>query len=45
MHASAFCLRTGAPETPPAMKPVKTHQVSVEDGRLLLHPGTPFSEH
>lgn len=44
MHASAFCLRTGVPETPPAMKPVKTHQVSVEDGRLLLHPGTPFSE-
>lgn len=42
MHASAFCLKTGIPETPPAMKPVKTHRVDVEDGSLLLYPGTPY---
>ena len=42
MHASAFCLKTGVPETPPAMKPVKTHRVDVEDGSLLLYPGTPY---
>lgn len=44
MHASAFCLKTGVPETPPAMTPVKTHQITVENGHLLLHPGTPFSD-
>lgn len=44
MHASAFCLKTGVPETLPATTPVKTHQVTVENGHLLLHPGTPFSE-
>lgn len=44
MHASAFCLRTGVPETPPAMKPVKTHLVTVENGNILLHPGTPHPE-
>lgn len=43
MHASAFCLKTGVPETPPAMTPVNTHQVTVEDGRLILHPGVPYS--
>ncbi|WP_150460961.1 non-heme iron oxygenase ferredoxin subunit [Nesterenkonia ebinurensis] len=44
MHASAFCLRTGVPETPPAMVPVKTHLVTVEEGNLILHPGTPHPE-
>lgn len=43
-HASAFCLRTGAPETLPALTPVKTHLVTVEDGNLILHPGTPHPE-
>ncbi|EXF25468.1 2Fe-2S ferredoxin [Nesterenkonia sp. AN1] len=41
MHASAFCLRTGVPETLPALRPVKTHQVTLEGDRLVLHPGTP----
>lgn len=41
MHASAFCLRTGVPQTPPAMDPVATHLVTVENGNLILHPGTP----
>ncbi|WP_460690907.1 bifunctional 3-phenylpropionate/cinnamic acid dioxygenase ferredoxin subunit [Nesterenkonia suensis] len=44
MHASAFCLRTGVPETPPAMTPVKTHLVTVENGHIMLHPGTPRPE-
>ncbi|WP_022872199.1 non-heme iron oxygenase ferredoxin subunit [Nesterenkonia alba] len=44
MHASAFCLRTGVPETPPAITPVKTHHVTVENGRVILHPGVPRSE-
>lgn len=44
MHASAFCLRTGVPETPPAITPVGTHMVTVEEGRLILHPGTPHPE-
>lgn len=44
MHASAFCLRTGVPETPPAMEPVKTHLVTVEEGELVLHPGTPHPD-
>ncbi|WP_120003564.1 Rieske 2Fe-2S domain-containing protein [Nesterenkonia muleiensis] len=44
MHASAFCLRTGVPETPPAFEPVRTHLVTVEDGDLILHPGTPHPE-
>ncbi|GAA1138472.1 non-heme iron oxygenase ferredoxin subunit [Nesterenkonia lutea] len=41
MHASAFCLRTGAPETLPALTPVKTHRISFDADRLILHPGTP----
>lgn len=44
MHASAFCLKTGKPETPPALTPVRTHLVTVEDGRLVLYPGTPHPE-
>lgn len=43
-HASAFCLRTGVPETLPALRPVKTHRVSLEGDRLILHPGTPRPE-
>ncbi|GAA1183820.1 MULTISPECIES: Rieske 2Fe-2S domain-containing protein [Nesterenkonia] len=44
MHASAFCLRTGVPETPPALTPVKTHLVTVEHDHIMLHPGTPRPE-
>ena len=44
MHASAFCLKTGVPETPPAMTPVKTHLVTVEEDHLILHPGTPHPD-
>lgn len=43
-HASAFCLKTGVPETLPALTPVKTHLVTVEEGNLVLHPGTPHPE-
>lgn len=44
MHASAFCLKTGVPETLPATVPVKTHLVTVENGHLILHPGTPHPD-
>ncbi|GAB3848221.1 non-heme iron oxygenase ferredoxin subunit [Nesterenkonia populi] len=44
MHASGFCLKTGVPETPPALEPVKTHLVTEEDGTLYLHPGVPHPE-
>jgi len=41
MHASAFCLRTGVPETLPALTPVKTHRIVLEEERVILHPGAP----
>lgn len=44
MHASAFCLRTGVPETPPALTPVRTHLITLENGHIMLHPGTPRPE-
>ena len=44
MHASAFCLRTGVPETPPALTPVNTHLITIENGHIMLHPGTPRPE-
>ena len=31
LHASRFDLRTGAVDAPPAKRPIRTHQVSVED--------------
>jgi 3-phenylpropionate/trans-cinnamate dioxygenase ferredoxin subunit len=31
LHASRFDLRTGAVDAPPAKRPVRTHQVHVED--------------
>ena len=43
-HASAFCLRTGEPETLPAITAVTTHLVTVEEGQLILYPGTPHPE-
>ena len=31
LHASRFDLRTGAVDAPPAKRPIRTHQVHVED--------------
>ncbi|NGO67202.1 bifunctional 3-phenylpropionate/cinnamic acid dioxygenase ferredoxin subunit [Streptomyces boncukensis] len=37
LHEAFFDLRSGRPTCPPAKQPVRTHQVSVESGRVLLH--------
>ena len=36
LHASTFDLRTGSVDAPPARRPVRTHQVLVEDGTVYL---------
>ena len=36
LHASKFNLRTGSVDAPPARRPVRTHQVLVEDGMIYL---------
>ncbi|NLU68370.1 bifunctional 3-phenylpropionate/cinnamic acid dioxygenase ferredoxin subunit [Streptomyces sp. HNM0574] len=37
LHEAFFDLRTGRPTCPPARKPVRTHEVSVADGHVMLH--------
>ncbi|WP_089223526.1 bifunctional 3-phenylpropionate/cinnamic acid dioxygenase ferredoxin subunit [Actinacidiphila glaucinigra] len=43
LHASKFDLRTGAVDAPPARRPVRTHEVVVEDGviHVRLSPSAP----
>ncbi|MDX2705715.1 bifunctional 3-phenylpropionate/cinnamic acid dioxygenase ferredoxin subunit [Streptomyces sp. PA03-6a] len=46
LHASKFDLRTGAVDAPPARRPVRTHEVVVEDGVIHVRlsaaaPGPP----
>ncbi|POX42716.1 bifunctional 3-phenylpropionate/cinnamic acid dioxygenase ferredoxin subunit [Streptomyces sp. Ru73] len=36
LHASKFDLRTGAADAPPAKRPVRTHQVLVEDDMVWV---------
>ena len=36
LHASAFDLRTGLPNCPPARKPVRTYPVVVTDGVIFV---------
>jgi 3-phenylpropionate/trans-cinnamate dioxygenase ferredoxin subunit len=36
LHASRFDLRTGAVDAPPAKKPVRAHQVHVEDDMVYV---------
>ncbi|UNZ21139.1 bifunctional 3-phenylpropionate/cinnamic acid dioxygenase ferredoxin subunit [Streptomyces sp. 891-h] len=36
LHTAFFDLRDGRPTCPPAKYPVRTHQVSVQDGHVLL---------
>jgi nitrite reductase/ring-hydroxylating ferredoxin subunit len=47
MHGSRFDLRTGRPDSPPAVRPVPVHDVVVEgdgpDARVLVNP-TPREE-
>ena len=35
-HSSRFDLRTGIPDVAPARKPVRTHEVRVEDGTVYV---------
>ncbi|POX43188.1 bifunctional 3-phenylpropionate/cinnamic acid dioxygenase ferredoxin subunit [Streptomyces sp. Ru73] len=37
LHTALFDLRTGFPTCLPAKTPVRTHQVSVQNGQVLLH--------
>lgn len=37
LHTASFDSRTGRPTCPPATHPVRTHQVSTQDGHVLLH--------
>jgi len=36
LHASRFDLRTGAVDAPPAKKPVRTHEVTVDGGEVYI---------
>lgn len=36
LHGSAFDLRTGAPESPPAFQPVDVFAVDVREGQVLV---------
>jgi 3-phenylpropionate/trans-cinnamate dioxygenase ferredoxin subunit len=38
LHTSRFDLRTGRPNSPPATRPVRTHQVQVVDGMVYVWP-------
>lgn len=41
LHASKFDLRTGAVDAPPARRPVRTHEVVVEDGVIHVRLSAP----
>ena len=36
LHASRFNLRTGALDAPPAKLPVRTHEVQIVDGNIMI---------
>jgi 3-phenylpropionate/trans-cinnamate dioxygenase ferredoxin subunit len=38
LHGSSFDLRTGAPDSLPAVKPIPTYAVRIEDGRVQVDP-------
>ncbi|MGW7056103.1 bifunctional 3-phenylpropionate/cinnamic acid dioxygenase ferredoxin subunit [Streptomyces sp. NPDC054887] len=38
LHASKFDLRTGCADAPPAKRPVRTHEVGIEDGMVYVLP-------
>ncbi|WP_017555993.1 bifunctional 3-phenylpropionate/cinnamic acid dioxygenase ferredoxin subunit [Nocardiopsis baichengensis] len=41
LHAACFDLRTGRPSGPPAKKPVRTHEVLVQDGAVYVRESAP----
>jgi 3-phenylpropionate/trans-cinnamate dioxygenase ferredoxin subunit len=40
LHASKFNLKTGAVDAPPAKRPVRTHEVVIEDGMIYVRLST-----
>lgn len=36
LHMYVFCLKTGAPENPPAIKAVNTYEVEIKDGEIYV---------
>lgn len=38
-HGASFCLRTGAPTTPPAVRPIAVFATKVEDGAVWVDVG------
>jgi len=36
LHMSVFCLKTGTPDNPPAIKGVTTHIVDIKDGEIHI---------
>ncbi|MGW0734895.1 bifunctional 3-phenylpropionate/cinnamic acid dioxygenase ferredoxin subunit [Streptomyces sp. NPDC002851] len=40
LHASKFNLKTGAVDAPPAKRPVRTHEVLIEDGMVYVELST-----
>ncbi len=40
LHASKFNLKTGAVDAPPARRPVRTHEVVIEDGVIHVRLST-----
>lgn len=38
LHATCFDLRTGEPTGPPAKRPLRTHEVVIEDGHVYVRP-------
>lgn len=40
LHASSFCLRTGAADEPPATAPVRVHRAEFRDGQVWVEMST-----
>jgi 3-phenylpropionate/trans-cinnamate dioxygenase ferredoxin subunit len=38
-HGAAFCLRTGTPTLPPAIRPIPVYPAKVEDGAVWVEVG------
>lgn len=36
LHMSVFCLKTGKPKNPPAIKAVNTYDVEIKDGEIYI---------
>lgn len=36
LHMSVFCLKTGVPDNPPAIKAVNTYDVEIKEGEIYI---------